>query len=158
MAQNKRLYYWASEPLLSRLIRRYELQEYPIEPALAYELVKKVQPVTIADDLLKTVKIASTILDISGVAGTYTVFHTVSEGKRWIIRSAWHMGTTGNSNLRVSDGTTEHFLTGWGTSAQFANGVPFPMDENMTLGMMTTGNGADSAIEVTILYEEEDAF
>jgi len=139
-----------------RLYTRFLLEPKPLQESNAAVQVS-IQPVTQADELLRTPTIAKNSEDISASAGTYVAFHTVPAGKRWKVTNIVRAATTSGTNVRLNDGSIDTQISVFQTGAEALRGEWF-MNENWSIGMDTTGNGADSSKELAIHYLEEDAF
>lgn len=149
---------WIKSPISERLTKRYLLSDIPdIENPFLFQ--RLVVPVTIADEVQKTPEIDSHTDDISAAAGGRVTYFTVPSGKRWRLYAFRVQGTTANTAVYISDGTNEQPLTTQDTTERVDATLPsIPLNEDWTIRLRTTGNGADSAISLSILYEEEESF
>jgi len=152
-------YTWVNvQPLITRLINRFNLQDTPIEAVMAWAMGKSIQPVTDIDKLLKTTNIDLVLHDISAASG-YTTYYTVPAGKRWELLLFRRGSTTGNSAVSIKDDTSVVNLSNAGTAVAIQYlGPGFPLKEGWIIQMDNTNNGADSSIALQIWYTEEDAY
>jgi hypothetical protein len=152
---------YVSEYILKQLVKRYKLQTTPYDIKEHLTLPLVIQPVTLADDLLMTPVIpASVSKDISAAAGTYVAYFTVPDGKLWRLLLVSRPGTTANSRIGISNGINTSSLTNPSTATEkwFAAHDRFLLKPGWSVGMFTTGDGADSAIGVSVVYLEEDSY
>ena len=139
--------------VMRRLYDRYKLDPKGV---VFVTMSPTVKPVTQADELLKTPGAASTSGDLTAAPGTYVPYFTVPAGKRWTLKFARRDPSTGASGIQIGYGTTSYFFDSLGTSAETVPMDDLKLDEGDTIGMITTGNGADGAIVMRLFYEEED--
>ena len=154
-------YWFVNETIKNRLVDRFELSEYAKENTPWY-MSKVILPVTSMDDLLSTVHFQTTNTDLTAAAGTYVPIFTVPKGKRWKLLG-YHKGITiATSRVRMKpnadDAGFAYKLTPSITAEENQKGLNTPMEEDGTIGMQTTGNGGDAAVNFEIIYTEEDAF
>lgn len=147
---------WTSVEIFARLVRRFNLQAYPISPDETVGLQETIQPVTQVDDLLREGKVDTEAVDISG-AGRVTAF-TVPQGKRWKLLWLWKEATTAVTEIRVFDGVVGIIVILSSTTAASKDMGSKVMEEGWSIDASGTGNGADNARSINIWYEEEDAF
>ena len=150
-------YSWVGiSPLIKRLVDRFNLQETPIDPVTAWILHKTIQPVTLVDELLKTLHVERVVVDISAAGATA---FTVPPGKRWQVFELVKEATIGSTkfSLRSGVGGQYAFLTPGGTGETHLVRSPFPMAENWYL-QLEAGGGEDDTIGCEIIYQEEDAY
>lgn len=117
-------------------------------------------PVTNVDDILAKSLLAVATKDISAGSGS-TIFHTVPDGKTWDIIAIHRGVTTAASQVLVFNaGETVAFNLTVASTAEtpILAGKRWVMPTGWTLRMGNTGNGADTAREMTVWYEEEDSF
>ena len=151
---------YTSEDIVKRLISRYNLQGYPIEPAQTMVLQRQIVPITNVDELLKKAKNAIGDYSLVAAAGTYIVYHTVPGGKRWTVKRCYRDASIGTTEVHIFRVATALNMP-WGGSGTAAIGVEMydvVLNEGDTMGLTTTGNGADTNIYLWADYEEEDAF
>jgi len=117
-------------------------------------------PVTQADVLLKTSESDQTAKDISGAPGTYTEYFSVSPGKRWTLKAIRKDPTAGATMiyLKMKSGGTARAYDALGSTAQTVDGRDIFLAAGGGVGLITTGNVADTSITCRIYYEEEDDF
>lgn len=142
----------------TRLIERFSLE--PILPIVEKTIGDSIVPVTSIDTLLQDAQtLTGVAVDLTATAGTYTVFHTVPDGKRWNIKIATRAGTTGSSRMRFRSKPDQDIvsisLTGTGGAVLVCD---LTLEEGGTIGMDTSGNGADTDVFLSIHLLEEDAF
>jgi hypothetical protein len=150
------MYDWVNRSILERLVNRYDISETPkvTNPLI---LLRSVQPITDFDSILRVSKIGDATNDISAGVGS-TVYFTVPLGKRWNIKAFYKEVTAANSALFISDGAATFTLTPSGTVAVTTLDVDLSLEEGWTVSMNNTGNGADSARQVKLVYAEEDCY
>lgn len=141
--------------IITRLISRFKLQELSPE---TFKLSETITPITNADDLLKTSKIASTgAIDISG--GATTLF-TVPAGKRWLVWGLSKGATVGSVSVYAND-TSENnaifYVINGTTASTIVVAQNFPLEELDKL-ICSVGNVADTSITFRVYYWEEDAY
>lgn len=152
--------YYTSAVIATRLVKRFQLQEYPISPDETLLLLRTIQPVTQVDELLRKSELIPVTVDISGAGGNYLVFHTVPAGKRWRLQWIDKDATTGASALRIymADGTTAIDVILSGTAHAVVDMGGKVLDEGWTIRMKETNNGGDTAISMSAWIEESDAY
>jgi len=139
-----------------RLYTRFSLEPEPA--SVSPDVLKTIIPVTDVDELLKNTLTGSTDGDLTGSAGSYVPVHTVPDGKRWTLRNVHREASTGTSAVWVNVAGGNGFLTANGTGEEVVTGLAIKMNQLDTVGLRASGNGADGAIRLNIIYDEEDAF
>ena len=148
---------WMNVQFLSRIAKRFKLDDIK-RRADAFALIKTIQPITDADVLLRSAKIASKTADISAGTGT-TVMFTVPKGKRWIVQLHVKSDTTDPRACQFFDGTTPVNFTVDDANqviSTFSGGIA--LEEDWVVRSQNTGNAADNNRTDYIMYLEEDAF
>lgn len=141
-----------------RLRDRLQLSDNPTENNQII-LAKTILPITNIDDLLAAAALAEETKSLTGAAGTQVPYFTTPTGKRWRIMALYRFATTGNSNLYITDGTSQMRLSVSAVTAAFLGlGKDFYINEGWQVGMLASGNAGDGAIKLQIWYTEEDAF
>ena len=150
---------WINVEYIARLIRRFSLNVGQKIPE-ALKMARFVQPVTSVDEILQTLKIESQSgVDLSAAAGTYTVFLTVPQGKRWIVIALSTSATVAASQVLISDGSSTFPLNdNTASTAKLNQFNPMPLPEGWSIGRTTTGDVGDNSESLSILVLEEDAF
>jgi hypothetical protein len=138
----------------NRLWTRFKLE--PTLGAFHPKLSDVISPITNMDVLLRTTKMQSDAFDLSS-AGVVTGF-TVPKGKRWLLHKIRISGTTANTASVFALTGTQLAIGINGTTERIEDYYGLPLDELHSVDFLATGNGADNAINMRILYEEEDAF
>ena len=141
--------------IIERLREKFDLSEDQMEEFL---LIEKINLMTSVDTLLRTIVLDEVSKDISG-GGTNT-YYTVPNDKRWTLKQIYWEPTTVNSRVEIAnaDATPKYtMLQATGTSGFILNAVGMPMEEGWVL-RVTGGGGGDTAREMRIIYEEEDAY
>lgn len=119
---------------------------------LAEELVLVME----VGELLRDANAAS--LAKSLVTGSdFNVYHTVPAGKRWHLRFAMRVATTGSTTVYLKVGADEIRLGAIQTGEQFFPALNYLLDAGDQVGLANTGNAADTSVSCQIIYEEEDA-
>ena len=139
-----------------RLYTRFLLEPRPA--TVGVDVGKTIIPVTVVDLLLVRLAPQSAAQDISASAGAYVAFHTVPSGTRWVVKAYVRDTTTAATRVSVNINGTFLTITGSQTASQENNNVDWQLNEGDSIGLVTTGNGADSARRLTVLVEEQDAF
>jgi len=152
------LFAYISVPIIRRLINRFDLQEYPIDPNEAFLLQEVVMPVTQIDELLKQTYTTDVAKDLSAVAGTFVAYNTVPGGKRWKLKHGARSVTTAATRVVVVIGGVQQYLSVAGTTEALVETKDILIDEGDEVGMLTTGNGGDNSRWFWLTYEEEDAW
>lgn len=100
----------------------------------------------------------ATGVDLTAAAGTYTAFLTVPAGERWHL--AWVFGgpTTGSSRIQCEIDGINVQLRELLTAEKVFPLHGLVLDPGDSIGMGTTGNGADSSIYMQLALEVEDAY
>ena len=111
------------------------------------------------DELLREPAIDTHSNDISGAAGTHFPYFPVPAKKRWRLIAYNREASIGDSRVEISDGTLRFGLEAIAAATNVDILPQFlTLDQDWTVGLRTTGNVADTAINLDIYYEEEDAF
>jgi len=142
-----------------RLSSRFLIEPVPADATPAPGVGTEIIPVTHVDELLRETQTAQALaVDISGAVAFNSMF-TVPEGKRWRVKNIHREATTGTSQVAVrgSVGGVIAYLTILATAEQVWSGT-MVLEQTDQVGLMRTGNGADTSIDTDIIYEEEDAF
>lgn len=153
-----RWFSWVSVDIIDRIVKRFQLQETPIEPGLDWTVVKNIQPVTQVDALLISIKMDTATKDISGAGGGYITYFTVPKGKRWRLKALHMQASTGNTKAAITDGVAVFSFSATTTNGYYIYLLDLPLDTGWKIDGLETNNGADTAIFMVILYEEEDAY
>jgi hypothetical protein len=114
-----------------------------------------VVPVLNADKILETPTVSLTVAgDLSITAGTYVPYFTVPQGEEWALISAKKSPTSVNTRVIIQiTGNNLEVLTD-GTSAAIVNLRDYILRENDSVGLRATGDGGDSARNLTIGYSK----
>lgn len=151
---------WSSVEIISRLVRRFDLQDIASESD-AMLMPRVIQPVTDVDELLRTTELGYLgAVDISA-AVAFVSFFQVPIGKRWRLIGFVTSATTGSSTAawRPDGGANAFNMNDGGTATSLRIfGSPLPLPERADIGRFSTNNGADTSESMTIWYTEEDAF
>ncbi len=151
---------WANKSIISRIIRRFQLEERRREPSNPLFL-ESIQPTTSADKLLITHKIAALGLTDPASTGWYIAL-TVPVGKRWLLYGyhAWkNSGATLTfTGVKIADATSEFsvdsFVADDNHNLVFPH--PLPMDSGWTLLISVSAYTAGDIMQVLALIDEED--
>lgn len=145
--------------IFTRLSDRYRLDSGGTPslwfPGQMMAMARVIQPVTSMDDLLRTSVIAS---ESKSLVSSNGVYHTVPAGKRRHVTMLRKEATTGSTYPILDDGTTSFILAVAGTAVFLNFQMDFWMEPGWRIIVAQTSNGADTAIPVTIVYQEEDAY
>ena len=142
--------------IFRRLRTRFDIAETGEQESTI--IPQMIQPITNVDNLLATVKAERGTEDISATAGGYVAYFTVPTGKKWVVSQFYRQTTTANTQIRANISGQAVQLGLLGTTNEIVRNFGLALEENDSIGLRTTGNGADSAITADIVYEEEDAF
>jgi hypothetical protein len=146
--------------ILRRLTDRLGIE--PLAQASDMNLSPQVVGITNLDELLAETKIAA--FTISVTANAYYTLATVPVGKRWKIvsyRISRQSGTytfsyTAIVNAAGVSTIVDEYVAA--TSRQHNPPQKFPMDEGSYIRILTGGYSVTGDLELSMLYEEEDAF
>lgn len=138
--------------LFTRLKDRFKLLNMTM--GFVAKLSPLVVPVTNFDDLARVSKVDGVSVNCSASAATC---FTVPEGKRWRVKMIRRGGTTGSTYLSLISGSETVGVTVLGTSSE-VQWTDFPMQAGDYIQIENSGNGADTAINVAIIAEEEDLY
>jgi len=151
--------YLINQEIIPRLQDRFDLVAHPTvqNPLLFYPAV---MPITNFDELLREAKyVEVTGIDLSAAANTYVPFHTVPDGKRWIILLYTTSQTVANSSPGIKEPNQSRFWIGaGGTTALYEWVTNLVLEEGWSIGRSTTGNGGDASENMGIYYIEEDSY
>jgi len=158
------MYSYTSVEILQRLIGRFDLQSYPIDPNKAFVIPHYIQPVTDVDRLLRTTKIYEKSSSVTG-NGNVTLF-TCPVGKKWEVVSVEVDKQAGDYNI---DTLKLRDLSATGVVIMVLATMtdddllrtfeqPIPMEEGDTLLMSVSSYVGTGAYVAYILVWEEDAF
>jgi len=136
--------------LFRRLIARYDLEPASLGPA---QMIEAVLPTIDADRVLRTPKVqrtASMDMQAGGVA------YTVPTGQIWTLVWLFKEATTAGTYLKVKIGGQLVTVTANETaSAQLALPPTFTINAGDTIEVNGSGNGGDTARQITVFYLEE---
>lgn len=153
-------YVFVNRAIDPKLVKRLTLSDNP-DVQNPYLLPRMIYPVTDIGDLLRTTKGNTETVDLTGAAGSFVTHASwlVPNGKRWRLWNCLRGASTGSSRIMLTTtGLTDGSLEPFGTAESLLQLGGLPINEGDMLGLRATGNGADGAIRLTIVYEEEDAF
>ncbi len=149
---------WIRAKVLSRLVLRFNLSDQ-IETPDTMMIPRTIQAVTDVDRLLTEFTGVSESKNLTAGAGTYVPYHLVPVGKLWRItrfRRSTTVGSTSFNVVTVAAGSaircSKH------QTAEDADTVDITLAAGATAGLLTTGNGADTAVNLSMIVEEQDAF
>lgn len=140
-----------------RLYRRFSLEPFPAEGSQA-AVETTIQPVTDADELLRTHPYASSTLDLSGGAGSYVDVFTVPDNRRWRVLMLKKSDTTLTSRLRVYTRLGVDFSLIAMTTAEVWFLHTFLLDQGDRIQARATGDSGDASRRFDIHYSEEEAY
>lgn len=143
--------------LWTRLYRRFLIEPFPADGA-GPSVSTTIQPTTDADELLSESLADSQNADLSASAGSGVPIYTVPAGKRWTLKHAFREATIANSRIYMFMQGGTIYLTALGTAEQAVDLSNIKLRDGEGVGMFTTGNGADTAIFLMLVYEETDAY
>jgi len=151
---------WGEESLFNRLFSRFKLTEIPGKQD-AYPVIRTIQPVTLADDLLKLIEITTHTVSITGNV-TVTIA-TIPADERWQIHSIWYAQMTGTfqvTSFSIYDGTTllPIYAPSAGSSQQKFFEKPMPLDRNWQIQITTSGYSVTGNAVLRMLVEKEKAY
>jgi len=141
--------------LWTRLYKRMLLEPTPADPVTP-SVSEVVVPVIQADRILTTPKAAQAVSNLTASAGTYVAAFTVPAGEEWTLILYERPSTTGTTQYGVSIGGNEVYLEKEGTDESIHNVRDIILSEGDSLGLWTTGNGADSARYSYLVYNTVD--
>jgi len=150
-------------PLLSRRYEMYRRLQSKLlvedEQAQAFPpaVSRLVSPVLDVTPLLLNTRAAFVNRDLSAGAGAYIAYHTVPAGERWILTWLTRENTIANTHveLRYAEENINFQIVADATATQFFTLSIFTLEENDSIGMLTTGDVGDTNIFLSLLYNEE---
>jgi len=138
--------------LWTRLYGRM-LLEPTADVAVTPMVSEVVVPVLSADRILETPVISPvTAGDISAGGGVYVPFFTVPAGQEWGLISGKKGSTTGNTRVMISISGEELEVLVAGTADAVVNLRDYVLREDDSVGLLSTGNGADTSRNFQIGY------
>jgi len=123
-----------------------------------FSMTPIVTPIIDLNDNNWKYKCKTAVLDLSGTAGNHVAAIWADNGRKIKIISAWRGATTGNSSITAfaeQNGAIARISTSSTGQSMMAVHTDFIIDEG-SFGMMATANGADTAIDLHIVYLEEE--
>jgi len=140
-----------------RLLARFDLEGVH-RPTTEPGVGTIVMPVTNVDVLLRTPTALIGTRSLIGTVADFQNYQTVPLGQRWHMVRAWKSSTTGNTQVMAIIGgvTVRLSINGTTQDAVDLNGVV--LDQGDEIGLAETGNGADSAEDLHIVFDTEAAF
>lgn len=143
-----------STKILGRLTSRLELKLPPATPKFLLSPI--LFAVTDIEKALRDLKMVVASCNISA-GHFFPEALTVPAGKRWHMHLLARASTTGNSYIRLTDGTQVIYLSAVATATLIIYPTGLILDAGWKLGM---GQGAagDTAIDLSAIFEEEDKF
>ena len=151
---------YTSASIIQRLIKRYNLQGYPIEPAQTMIVGRTIVPVTDIAKLLQTAKNEKVSKTLVAAAGTYVPYFEVPSGKRWTLVHAYKDVSVAATALlvkRVGTALAMPWMIATATSEPVVM-YRTEVNEGDSVGLGATGNGGDTDVYLWLDYIEEDAF
>jgi hypothetical protein len=149
-----KLFDWVNAEILDRLRPVFWLSDVPKDD-YRYKMPRAIWPIVDIENLGDPDIKQAVSKDISAAAGTYVPYWTVPAGKRWKLTAYDQEATVANTQVRIEDTDPNNIvLTALATAAQFANNIAINMLEGWSIGLITTGNGADSSVTMVIMVEE----
>lgn len=153
---------WVNIPYIFRLIKRFQLSEIRREPD-SFLLLKTIQPVTQADQLLRSQK-CGTLGTFSRLGATgvgLEVAYTVPATKRLSLRAVTANRNSGDGTLNgiYVNGVVKVFSQTAAASLETEILTQdILLDETMTLQVYVAAITTNSAWTIRAVYQEEDAF
>lgn len=115
-----------------------------------------IQPVTSVDDLVQTRSVYDQVLDVS--AGGVFAFFTVPVGKRWRLKAFVISATVGLSAVMVGASLTNYIVITTATAALKLDAhLDLKLESGWIVGISNSANVADTAVQMKVLVDEEDA-
>ena len=148
---------WARQQVINRLIKRFELSNMYAGSDVMM-LPRTIQAVTQVDELLQDHDANVETKSLIAAAGTYVPYETTPLGKRRRFYGIYTGGSTGAGRLQIQRGAVVVQMEVANTAERFRDLLGLVIDENDSIGLTTTGNGADGAISMVSIYSEEDSF
>jgi len=146
----------------SRLYNRFLLEPAPAVGSNAF-ISPIIQPITSADNLLKTARVRTTTQSVTGTGDK--TFFTVPKGERWtvgFIRVSRNSGTMTYTNYLLQDAAglscqVEIFASEAETHL-FEFSTPRLIDEGWDIQVFFDAHSVTGNVTMVIIYEEEAAF
>jgi len=143
--------------LWRRMYTRFAIEPFPAQVTESPQISTIVQPVTDADVLLRTTTcIRFDNQDIQAATSFFTLY-TVPDRTRTYLVNVHMEGTTASSQLGVRIGGVTTYISLFATDEKIWLGR-ITLDVADEFGVLTTGNAGDSARDIDIIIETEDAF
>jgi hypothetical protein len=154
---------WVTKAVFDELVSDLRLRDEPIDPTSDIPFQRLIIPVYQVNAAVAAASAtqhgATADLDLSVASGTYVVGHTVPAGKRWKILIAAKENSTSNTYIEVYDVSEGVRVNIYGTADTALNSIKpdIYLEAGDSIGMWANQNGADTAIELAIWYQEEAA-
>lgn len=143
-----------------KLYARFQLEPGPAIGSTP-EVGTSIIPVTQVDELLRFAALRkSALFDLSGGGSLILPMLTVPSGERWRLGHMFRTSTVGGTRMAIIDPDGTHInLQQSGTAERvYEPGFELVLDEGWSLGMGETGNGSDTAEQITAYVTIENAF
>ena len=140
-----------------RLYTRFRIEPFPASgegPGVSTTIT----PITDADALLRDSTFGGDNMDLSGAAGFDVAAVTVPDGKTWIVKGLYRRATIADSSIRMRTGGAGMSFSALGTADLYVSIPNIRLTEGGTIGMLSTGDVGDDAVQILIAVEEEDVF
>ena len=142
-----------------RLYTRFLIEPFPAAVGDSPGVSTTITPVTDADILLKVPGIVDSGLNLTASAGTFVSSTIVPLGKIWTIKALARGPSIANTQLRIVLPNAEFLnVSILSTSAEFISLNDIRIPELTNVGLLTTGDGGETAVRFQIAKEEEDVF
>lgn len=142
--------------LWTRLTQRFALEAQPNMGPPVPSVATMIVPVTDADQLVKDPLARASSENLTAGAGSYVPYQTVPVNERWYVYFLRRGASTGTTLITITYGGAGPYsftMADTAGSLLHLGGMRFAAGD--TLGMVTTGNGADTAIPLSVWYERE---
>lgn len=118
---------------------------------------RSITPVVDVSGLLLIEDAAFATFSLTGGAGATIAYHTVPVGERWHLRHFVREVCIGASRVLITKARANltASFTALATAEQIGSFGGLVVEENDNVGLVTTGNGADTNISLIILFGRE---
>lgn len=156
---------YSSVAIRSRLVSRFNLQEYPADPNQMLALESRITPVTQVDELLRDYRIEENYNADPGATGWF-YGTAVPNGKRWTIyhfyitRSNGATLTTSHLRHKCAANSLETLITNWAAASEHSEFMTLPivLNEDDQLRFYVAAYNAGDEVTLYLEIAEEDAF
>lgn len=146
--------------LWRRLYTRFTIEPLPAQVSESPGIGTIIQPTTDADLLLAVITpVQSGGLNLTAAAGSFVSGVTVPDGKRWRMMYLWRSTSIGSTQIDFIIGGQTMQFTVPGTAEELQlTLLGLHLDQGDEIGLITTNDAGDTAVQFRGAALEEDAF